>query len=224
MYVRERFCFFWSEISIGIFYLDSNRNIYNIKMIAQHLEQLWWAWIHVGYNSDKFLWQKKYQNIHWNVSHLTCSIFYFSAVYLYSVFIYRPCLIHSSNICIHILSRLYPSAMHKSLSFLWTFSSEHIWDHCPADEPLEGACESLSQTQIVPGGSGIAPHYAQQQSGGEPEGPRYCWALLQGGPRKALHRSAWDWTWQLWCCIFCEYFTTWHNRPSQGCRANFFLV
>lgn len=53
------------------------------------------------------------------------------------------------------------------------------------------------------------PHYAQQQSGGEPEGPRNCWALLQGGSRKAFHRSAWDRTWQLWGCIFCEYFTQW---------------
>lgn len=43
---------------------------------------------------------------------------------------------------------------------MWFFcfsSSEHIWDHCPADEPSAGASESLSQTQIVPGGSGIAP-------------------------------------------------------------------
>lgn len=38
-----------------------------------------------------------------------------------------------------------------------TFSSEHIWDHCPADEPSVGAFKSLSQTQIVAGGSGIAP-------------------------------------------------------------------
>lgn len=34
---------------------------------------------------------------------------------------------------------------------------EHIWDLRPADEPLVGACKSLSQTQIVTGGSGIAP-------------------------------------------------------------------
>lgn len=41
------------------------------------------------------------------------------------------------------------------LAFL--FSSEHIWDPRPADEPSVGASKSLSQTQIVPGGSGIAP-------------------------------------------------------------------
>lgn len=50
------------------------------------------------------------------------------------------------------------------------------------------------------------PHYAQQQSGGESERPRNCRSFLQGGPRKALFRSSWDWTWQLWCCIFCKYF------------------
>lgn len=43
----------------------------------------------------------------------------------------------------------------------WIFSSclsaKHICDTCPADEPSVGALESLSQTQIVPGGSDIAP-------------------------------------------------------------------
>lgn len=60
-----------------------------------------------------------------------------------------------------------------------------------------------------------APHYAQQQSGGEPEGPRRRRALLQGGPGEALLRSARDRTWQLWCCIFCEYFTLKGYGPSR---------
>lgn len=47
----------------------------------------------------------------------------------------------------------------NKLSFLSScLSAEHIWDTCPADEPLVGALESLSQTQIVPGDSDIAPH------------------------------------------------------------------
>lgn len=53
------------------------------------------------------------------------------------------------------------------------------------------------------------PHYAQQQSGRESERPRNRRSLLQGGPRKALFRSSRDWTWQLWCCIFCKYLSWW---------------
>lgn len=36
-------------------------------------------------------------------------------------------------------------------------SARHTWNHYPADEPWAGAFESLSQTQIVAGGSVIAP-------------------------------------------------------------------
>lgn len=47
--------------------------------------------------------------------------------------------------------------MHEYTEFHHCLSAEHIWDTCPADEPSVGALESLSQTQIVPGGSDIPP-------------------------------------------------------------------
>lgn len=55
------------------------------------------------------------------------------------------------------LSPFYSIVNVLDLLIPYPFRFEHVWGHCLADESSVGAVASLSQIQIVPGGSGIAP-------------------------------------------------------------------
>lgn len=74
--------------------------------------------------------------------------------------IMRPCVLyreHMNSVGLPTLVLLHPFHCTYICFCLSFFRAEHIWDHCPADEPSVGAFKSLSQTEIVAGGSGIAP-------------------------------------------------------------------
>lgn len=65
----------------------------------------------------------------------------------------------------------------------------------------------LKQTRMSPclcDGLCAGAGHAFECAGREPEGPGGGWAVLQGGPREALHRPEGDRSWKLRSSLLCE--------------------